>query len=113
MLYEVVLQRLAVKDLDLAYSWAAKNAPATALAWFERFQSAIRSLAHNPKRCIVAQESRRAGVEIRELHFGRRPNVFRVLFLIDGQIVRVLRIRRAQRRRLTKREIDDAQDLGN
>jgi hypothetical protein len=45
---------------------------------------------------------------LRELHFGKRPNVFRVVFTIDGNTVRILRIRRAQRRWLTRRQTEDA-----
>ena len=34
-------------------------------------------------------------VEFREILFGKTPNVYRVVFVIDGGTVRVLRIRRA------------------
>ena len=47
-------------------------------------------------------------VELRELHFGKRGNVFRAIFTIDADTVRVLRIRRAGRRWLTRRQIEDA-----
>ncbi len=49
-------------------------------------------------------------VELREILFGRRPNVYRVIFLIDGDTVRVLRIRRAQRRPLTRKQFDEASE---
>ena len=42
--------------------------------------------------------------------FGKRPNVYRVIFLVDGDSVRVLRIRRAQRRPLTRKQIDEASE---
>lgn len=45
------------------------------------------------------------GRPVRELLVGRRPNVYRVLFLIVGDEVIVLRVRRAQRRWLTDEEM--------
>ncbi len=55
----------------------------------------------NSERCPLAREHRKVHVELREILFGRRPNVYRVIFLIDRDTVRVLRIRRARRRPLT------------
>jgi hypothetical protein len=49
-------------------------------------------------------------VELREHLFGRRPHVYRSVFVIDRDAVRVLRILRAQRRALTRRQIDEAQE---
>jgi hypothetical protein len=36
------------------------------------------------------------------------PHVFRVIFTVDGASVRILRIRRAQRRALTRRQLERA-----
>lgn len=112
MKYQVVLHRLADEDLNRAYAYAARNAPETAERWLSRFEDALRSLEHHPERCVAAREARRAAKELRELHFGNRPYVFRVIFLIDGEFVRILRILRAQRRPLTRKEIEDASDDG-
>ncbi|MFO7906788.1 MAG: type II toxin-antitoxin system RelE/ParE family toxin [Planctomycetota bacterium] len=91
-------------------SGAAKHAPQTAARWLDRFQATINTLSAQPERCSHAKENSKVHVELRELHFGRRPNVFRVIFTVEGQTVRVLRIRRAQRRPLTRLEIDEATD---
>jgi hypothetical protein len=37
---------------------------------------------------------------------------YRIVFMIDGDTVCVLRIRRGQRRLLTRREIDEASERG-
>ena len=108
MNYRVVLQRLAVQDLDEAYTWAARNAPETAARWLDRFRDALKTLDTNPQRCPLAREVRKVVVELREFLFGRKPNVFRVVFTIDGETVRVLRIRRAQRRFLSRKQIEEA-----
>jgi plasmid stabilization system protein ParE len=108
MTFRVVLQRLAIQDLDEAYQWAARNAPRTAARWLDRFQAALATLAENPRRCSLARENAKVDVKLRQYLFGRRPHVYRSIFLIDGDTVRVLRIRRTERRPLTRRQIDAA-----
>lgn len=108
MKYRIVLQRLAMEDMDDATAWAAQHAPTTVARWLERFHLALRTLDANPQRCPLARKDSKVDIELRELHFGKRPNVFRVVFTIDEDTVRVLRIRRAQRRWLTRRQIEDA-----
>lgn len=107
MRYEVRLQPLAEKDLEEAYVWAAERAPATAAKWLRRFEESIQSLRQHPERCALAIESKRLGRELRQLNVGRKPHVFRTVFLIDGGIVRILRIRRATRRPLRQGELEE------
>ena len=89
---------------------AARKAPATAARWLDRFQTALQRLDTNPQRCPRDREQRNLDIELREILFGKTPNVFRVIFMIDADIVRVLRISRAQRRPLTRKQIDDASE---
>jgi plasmid stabilization system protein ParE len=107
MKYRVVIQRLALEDLEESYRWAAGHAPETAARWLARFQAKLETLSDDPRRYPVAPENRKVTREIRQLLFGRRPNVFRVVFTIVNSEVRVLRIWRASRRWLTKRELED------
>jgi len=111
MSYRVVVHRQAVADLEEAYRWARKHAPETAARWMERFRAAIHSLDQQPERCSLAAERVKKGMRARELHFGDKPFVYRAIFVIDGDFVRVLRIRRAQRRgpspRTLRRSLDD------
>ncbi len=110
-MYRVVLQRLAVADLQEAYEWAARRAPRTAERWLRRFEEALQTLDRNPQRCPLAREHGKVEGELREFLFGKPPSVFRVVFTIDQDTVRILRsIRRAQRRFLTKQQIDQAMD---
>jgi plasmid stabilization system protein ParE len=102
---------LAREDLLEAYERAVENAPIAADRWLDRFESALETLKQAPQRRPLARENSKVEIELREFLFGRRPYVFRVLFTIDGAAVRVLRIRRAQRRYLTAREIVDALSL--
>lgn len=95
MIYRVILQRLALRDLDEAFGWAARRAPATAARWLDRFQTALERLDTDPQRCPHAREHGKVDVELREMLFGTKPHIYRAIFAIDGDTVRVLRIRRA------------------
>jgi plasmid stabilization system protein ParE len=108
MSYRVVVQRLARQDLDEAYVWAARGAPETAARWLRRFQDALQTLDTKPERCPLAPESRRSDLVLRQWLFGRRQNVFRVIFTVDQGVVRILRILRGQRRFLSRKQIDEA-----
>jgi plasmid stabilization system protein ParE len=105
MTYKVRLQPLAENDLEDAYLWAAKSAPETAGLWLARFQAALLTLAEQPERSGFAPEHKKLKRELRQLLFGRKPNVFRAVFLIDGNVVRIIRIRRGSRRQLTRKEL--------
>lgn len=107
MKYRVVIQRLALEDLEESYLWATRRAPQTAARWLNRFHAELQTLADNPQRRSRAPENEKVHREIRQMLFGRRPNVFRAVFTIDGDQVRVLRIRIAARRYLTKRELEE------
>jgi plasmid stabilization system protein ParE len=114
MVYRIVLHRLAERDLDEAYQWASRNAPSAAARWLARFQQALGTLDHNPQRCSRAREDEKSDLELHQFLFGKRPNVFRVIFTIQDDFVHILRIRRAQRRFLTKPEIRDMEtELGD
>ena len=110
MEYEIVVHRHARRDVMQVYQRAAKNAPEAAEKWLDRLQDKIRTLQVNPERCPNAGESSRVDISVLEILFGRRPNVFRVIFTIDGSRVRVLRFLRGQRRKLTRQQIMDALD---
>ena len=89
---------------------ASQRAPQTAARWLERFHCALATLAEHPERCPLARENSKVDLQLREYHFGRKPNVFRVIFTIDRRQVCILRIRRAQRRNLSAREISEGID---
>jgi len=108
MSYRVVLQRLAVADLQDYHDYAAKHSPLDADRWLDRFHHALKTLEAHPERCNLAREHGKVDVELREFLFGKRPYVFRVLFFTDGELVRILRIRRGQRRALSADDLREA-----
>ena len=105
MTYQVRFLPPALDDLDAAYEWAATGSPHKAAQWLDRFHLALATLESHPRRCPVAPENRKTARELRQLLYGKRPNVFRAVFTVEGNTVWVIRIRRAQRRTLTADEI--------
>ena len=110
MKYSVRLQPAALDDLEQAYLNAAKHAPQTAVRWYNRFQEALQTLEINPDRCPKAWEDRRSRRGLYQYHYGKRPNVFRAIFTIEGDTVWILRIRRAARRPLTQQDLGESED---
>src|SRR4051812_10674204 len=74
---EVVVHRLANQDLEEAYEWAARSAPATAARWLGRFQAALHGLELNPERHPRAKESRKLQIELYGLILLWSANVIR------------------------------------
>lgn len=107
MKYRVRLQPAAIDDLDQAYRNAARHAPRTAARWYNRFYEALESLETNPQRCSKASENHRSKRELYQYLYGKRPNVFRVIFTVEDDTVWILRIHRAARRGLTQRELGE------
>ena len=107
MKYRVILMPRAARDLDKAYLWASQHAPETAARWLDRFHVALQTLAANPQRCGIAIESELVDREIRQFLFGSHWNVWRALFTVQADEVRVLHIRRASMDTATPDELDD------
>jgi plasmid stabilization system protein ParE len=95
MAYAVELTRRAGRDLEYLYLYIAADDSDSARRWFNGLEIAIQSLEVFPKRCPRAPESRIAGLKLRNLLYGDKPNVYRVVFRIDEgkKGIRVLTIR--------------------
>ncbi len=105
MPFAVRMSPRAEADLEEACAWAAQHAPVTAAEWRNRFKDALLSLAEHPERCPLAAEDRRLYCGLRQLLFGKRANTYRVLFTISESTVRILAIRRASRRAITRKDL--------
>lgn len=101
MAFRVELSASAERDSDEILTWLAKrHAGRTGINWYLGLQDALESLASMPFRCALAPENDGVPFELRQLLYGRRPHTYRILFTIEGEVVRVLRIRHARRSRL-------------
>ncbi|HLX85134.1 MAG TPA: type II toxin-antitoxin system RelE/ParE family toxin [Terriglobales bacterium] len=70
-------------------------------AGFEGLKRAIASLAEMPERCPLARENKEFSFEVRNLLYGRKPHVYRVVFTVEGDTVYILHIWHGRRRRIT------------
>jgi plasmid stabilization system protein ParE len=95
----------AMADVRAAVAWRSRQSPSHAARWHAGLLAAIRSLANGPDRCPLADEAADLGRELRELLYGRRRNVYRILFTIDGQTVNILRVRHAAQNRLAPGDV--------
>lgn len=93
MKYRVRLTEKAEQDVSDVLAWFREQSAVEAGGrWFVRLMAHIDKLETMPERCGLAAESEDLGLEIRELHLGRRRGTYRLLFEIRGQVVYVLRI---------------------
>lgn len=99
MAFRVELSDRAQGDIAAIFEWLrSQQAGDAGQRWFVALRSAIRSLANFPFRCPLAPENQDSPVEVRQLLYGRRPHVYRILFAIEGETVQILHIRHARRR---------------
>lgn len=96
MTYRVLVTARARADAVEALRWIAERSPAAAERWRAGLERAIGSLKRNPTRHpIAADESEWVGVPLREMLYGRRKGVYRILFSIDSDTVTLHYIRHA------------------
>jgi plasmid stabilization system protein ParE len=105
--YRLIVQPSALRDLEDAYLWIKERSPEAAARWFNGFVEALTSLETSPQRCGFAPENDAVEPEIRQFLYGRRGGIYRALFTIAGNEVRILHIRHAARRTM---EIDELVD---
>ena len=104
MAFRVELSDRAQSDIAAIYDWLrSQQAGSAGERWFVALREAIGSLSDLPLRCGVAPEGRDSPIEVRQLLYGRKPHVYRILFAVDGDLVQVLHVRHARRRPLARR----------
>ena len=105
MAYRVDLSLPALADAEDAYLWIKYRSPESAGDWYEGLMQVVFSLENFPARCVIAPESEELGIEVRQLLYGNKSNLYRILFSIEEeeitamQVVRIWRIWSASRRR--------------
>jgi len=104
MAFRVETSAQAESDANSILEWLlSEHAGETGIRWFLALDDAIASLAKFPERCPLAPESRRFPFEVRQLLYGRKPHAYRILFTIEGDVVKILHIRHGRRRPLSER----------
>ncbi|SRR5579871_6383083 len=90
----------AYADIDAAFRWLSQTSLTAAKRWYAGLLTAFKSLETNPERCPFADEAHELGLDLRQLLYGRRQRIYRILFTIDGNMVMIHRVRHAAQDRL-------------
>lgn len=95
MAYRVVLADSARADADIIYQRVVGEAPLRGSQWFDELLDSLYTLDRLPRRCPLAREAEKAKREIRCLLFGKRRDVYRVLYEVDEarKTVHILHLR--------------------
>jgi plasmid stabilization system protein ParE len=101
MAYEILYSAEAESELEGILEWLLyeRRAGETGLRWFQRLKDKISEF---PERCALAPESRSLPFKMRQLFYGRKTRVYRVLFTITGNVVYILAIRRPRQDSLSQ-----------
>jgi plasmid stabilization system protein ParE len=101
MAFRVETSAQAESDAGAILEWLlTQHAGEAGIRWFIALDDAIASLATFPERFPIAPENVSFPFEVRQLLYGRKPHVYRILFTIDGDTVNVLHIRHGRRKPL-------------
>jgi|SRR6266481_9243194 plasmid stabilization system protein ParE len=98
MKYLVRYSTTAEAEVQDAYSWIQRQSPFYAGKWLAGLLQAIASLESDPNSFPLAPESGTFHKPIRQLLYGKRRGIYRILFEIEGEVVKVLHIRHGARR---------------
>jgi plasmid stabilization system protein ParE len=94
MKYRVLLFRRAQADVDRIRAWIASHSPDGARRWFDALEECILSLDQAPLTHAIAPEGGELRLALRERFFKTRSgNRYRVLYIVAGDEVRIVRIR--------------------
>ena len=105
MAFPVVFQIRARADVAAVVSWHTKRGEPSADRWRTGFLTAVLTKLEGDPHRYPAAEEETFGPDFRELLYGRKPHVYRVLFSIHGGTVYVHRVRHAAQDRLGERDV--------
>jgi len=106
-MFRLIISGPAEQDMQAAHDWWAQNrSKEQANRWYLGIHEAITSLVQMPERCSFATERDLLKQGIRQLLYGlgHRPT-HRVVFVIDGNNVIVLRVRHTAQDALTSKDL--------
>jgi len=97
--YKVVLTRTAELDLRKAYRYLLQQGIGRpARDWLAGLRKKIQSLGRDPERASLAPETEVVDYVIREIFYGSgNRGTYRIIFEVEGNVVRVLHVRHGSR----------------
>jgi plasmid stabilization system protein ParE len=106
MTLQVRVLRRGQADIDDIHLWLRHRSPGGAAAWYAALVDRLNQLADSATACSIAPEAEKVGVDLRQAFFKtRRGRTYRILFVIVGSEVRVLRIRGPGQRAVSRRDL--------
>ena len=94
MNYKLEILELAWNDVDRIQHWLMERSLEGAARWYVALHECLNSLKLDPLRSGLAYESAELGLELRERLFKTpKGKKYRIVYEVEGYIVRVLHIR--------------------
>ena len=94
MSFRVTAHRRAEEDVGQVSTWLASQSLDGAARWLDAYDNMIDQLRHTPLSFGLAPENELVDSEVRQALFKtHRGRVYRAIFTIEGDNVRVLRVR--------------------
>jgi plasmid stabilization system protein ParE len=86
--YRIIFTPRARADAVQVFRSLSERSPDAAARWYVGLEKAIAKLSKNPERYPVAEdESEQVGITLRQMLYGRRRGVYRILFSIEGETI--------------------------
>lgn len=108
MSFRVELTEGAYYDLDRLLAWLAARSPGAEERLSARFYESLPRLEANPFACGLAHENPEFPEELRHLLFEtRKGRVYRALFVVRGDLVKILSIRAPGEKNVRPADFED------
>ncbi len=98
MAYLVELSRAAEAEVLETFVWKGERSLPAAHQWYNGLMEALSSLEEQARRCPLAPDNDAFPEEVHQLLYGKRNDVYRILFSIRGVIVYILHVRHGSQR---------------
>ncbi len=102
--YRVIIEPEALAGIESAYQWIADYSPDRAGTWVNGLIQTVQSLTTMPTRCPLAPENEYFSEEIRQIFYGKRSRVYRILFTLREDEVHILFVRHSAQAPLSESE---------
>lgn len=94
MTYRLVIVEPAEVDVDSIYAYIRAKSPQGAAAWHRAFLACTERIVRHPWACSIAPETAEFDFELRQVLFKTRyGSLYRCVFTVVGDEVRILRVR--------------------
>ncbi len=110
MEFQVQITKKAEVEIEQAYNWLKERNPSYGAQWLRELMDKLATLQVKPQRCSLAIENDVFSEEVRQLLYGKRPNVYRILFVIRDDIVYILHVRHSKQALLTVEEWNEEEE---